>query len=70
MQYRTWKDYKTTQNSLTGNAHDKIKISVIINMWTKHILIFSIMEAQMTKQSQGCHFVPVFYWEVNGDFKF
>jgi len=57
---------KTTQNSLTRNAHDKTMIS----MWTNPTVIFRLGWCSNHKLNVSCYFVPVFYWEVKVFFLF
>ena len=53
--YYTSKDYKTTQNLLICNAHDKTKIFVMISVWTNPTVIFILIGAQTMEQSQVKH---------------
>ena len=50
--YKACKDYKTTQNLLIHNAHNKTTIFMMISMWTNPTVIFILIGARMTEQSQ------------------
>ena len=49
------KDYKSTQNLLICNTHDKTKIFMMISMWTSPTAIFILIRAWTTEQSHVKH---------------
>ena len=62
--------YKTAQNLLICNAHDKTKIFIIISVWKNSIATFILIGARTTSNpelNECCYFVrdfvPGFYWE-------
>ena len=58
------KDYKTIQNSLKHNTHNKTNIYMMISVWTNPIVNFIFVGSRVAEQTQ----VVVLCQSSNGEY--